>query len=62
MVLSHEISHVYHDHTGSRMQEVGFLAACQLAIISILDPTGLATLGLELVLGSMVSTRWSLLM
>jgi Zn-dependent protease with chaperone function len=38
MVLAHEISHVYHDHTGSRMQELGFLAACQMAIISVSIP------------------------
>eukprot|EP00927_Polykrikos_kofoidii_P070653 TRINITY_DN67064_c0_g1_i1.p1 TRINITY_DN67064_c0_g1~~TRINITY_DN67064_c0_g1_i1.p1 ORF type:complete len:429 (+),score=80.84 TRINITY_DN67064_c0_g1_i1:44-1330(+) len=51
MLLGHEVSHVIHDHMGDSVQLLAFAAACQLAIIAMLDPTGFFSFGVEMCLG-----------
>lgn len=48
MLLSHELSHVIHDHAVDTARMMGIMAGVQLVFLAILDPTGLLTFVAEM--------------
>lgn len=40
MVLGHELAHTILDHTGDSLKSAGMVAMVQVALLTVLDPTG----------------------
>lgn len=52
MLLGHELSHVIHDHMEDSVSLLAISGACQIALLAVLDPTGLFSFVVELCMGS----------
>lgn len=60
LLLGHELGHVIHDHTEDTMNMVVLVAWCQLALLTILDPTGVFSFIVELGMGTVAKYGISL--
>jgi len=52
MLLGHELAHVVHGHTSKSVNLAAKTKGLQLVFLSVLDPTGLFTLLIEVLMGS----------
>jgi len=60
LLLGHELGHVIHDHTEDTMNLVVLVAWCQVALLTLVDPTGFFSFIIECGMGTVAKYGLSL--